>query len=250
MVQLVVRDVEFSYGRHQILRRLSASWSGGVVGLLGLNGAGKTTLLRILATTSAPDRGSIELNGAKTQGRKGQLRLRRTLGYLPQDASWSGAFTVQEFGHYFAWLHGVPSRERAGRVDEAAELAGVSDLRGRKLGELSGGQHRRAMLIQALVHRPSLLLLDEPTAGLDPEQRVRMREMVRYMAAERLVVLSTHQVDDVGYLGGRVAILHDGRFVFDGSAVELSSRARFDDPGDNPMEQGFHRVIATHRDGS
>lgn len=241
---LVMDSLTFAYGRKEVLHGLTGQWLPGVVGLLGLNGAGKTTLLRVLATTATPSDGVLKIAGQDPRHFRARPRLRKSLGYLPQDASWHPAFTVREFGHYFAWLHGVPRKQRKRRVDEVLDTVDLTRHVGQRLGRLSGGQRRRAMLVQALVHQPTVLVLDEPTAGLDPEQRVRLRTLVRAIAADRLVILSTHLVEDVGYTADRVVVLHEGRFVFDGDSDTLRAKAYSDDPGDNPLEQGFHRVIS------
>lgn len=246
---LVMDDLTFAYGRKEVLHGLTGQWRPGVVGLLGLNGAGKTTLLRVLATTATPSDGVLRIAGHDPRQFRARSRLRKSLGYLPQDASWHPAFTVREFGHYFAWLHGVSHKQRRRRVDEVLDTVDLTRFADERLGRLSGGQRRRAMLVQALVHQPTVLILDEPTAGLDPEQRVRVRNLVRTIAADRLVILSTHLVEDVGYAADRVVVLHEGRFVFDGDSDTLKANAYSDDPGGNPLEQGFHRVI-TNRAGT
>lgn len=239
-----LEDVEFGYRGNQVFGGLSADLGPGAVGLVGINGAGKTTLLRLLATVTRPDAGSLTIEGLDPVRRVDRHRLRQRLGYLPQDASWSAGFTVRELCYYFAWLQGVPRRQRADSVDTAIAAARLTKQAGARLGSLSGGQRRRAMIARALVHNPSVLILDEPTTGLDPEQRVFFRRVVRDLKADRTLILSTHLIEDVAHVADQVAVLHEGTFQFLGDTDELADLAADDDVGDSPLERGFHRVIS------
>lgn len=237
-------DVSFSYGQRDVIKDVSGSLGPGVVGLVGVNGAGKTTLLRMLATITRPDHGRILCNGLDLADRKSRKTMRKQLGYLPQASSWSAGFTVVELCHYFAWLRGVPRADRAVRVAAAIEAVGLSDRARDRLGELSGGQYQRAMIAQACAHDPAILILDEPTSGLDPQQRVAFRSLLREIGDRRTVVLSTHLIEDVSHAADQVAVLHQGRFAFNGSVDDLEKLAYRNEPGDNPLEQAFHRVIS------
>jgi ABC-2 type transport system ATP-binding protein len=236
--------VEFSYGDFRVLDGVTGRLGSGVVGLLGVNGAGKTTLLRLLATVTRPDHGKVVIAGADPGTRAGRRAVRSSLGYLPQAATWNPQFTVRELCHYFAWLHAVSKKRRPKQVDEAIAAVGLTAQADTRLGRLSGGQQRRAMIAQAIAHQPSVLILDEPTTGLDPQQRVAFREIIRQLAADRTVILSTHLVEDVAHTAAEVAILHNGTLAYHGTPDELRALAYRDDPGDNPLEQAFHRVVS------
>lgn len=241
---IVLENVSYSYGRRTILSELSGRLGPGIVGLIGVNGAGKTTLLRLLATVNRTDSGSLTIGGSNPATRAGRRTVRSGLGYLPQAATWNPRFTVQELCHYFAWLHRVPRRLRATRAAEAIDAVGLAEHVHTRLGQLSGGQHRRAMIAQTLVHEPRLLILDEPTTGLDPEQRVNFRQLLRSLSADRTVVLFTHLIEDIAHTAEQVAVLHAGRLAFNGTTAQLLSHAAAAGPGDSPLEQAFHRIIA------
>jgi ABC-2 type transport system ATP-binding protein len=214
------------FGPRTALDSVDLGLSPGVVGLLGPNGAGKTTLLRILATVMAPDQGDLELLGHRTDTADGRLEIRRRLGYLPQEPGFHRHFTAFEFVDYVAILK--EWGERKGRHDEVRRvlsLVGLEDRMHTRIRDLSGGMRRRVAIAQSLIGSPALLLLDEPTAGLDPEQRLRFRELLGTAAGGATVIISTHQTDDVAALCQRVLVLLEGRMHFEGSAVELAAVA-------------------------
>jgi ABC-2 type transport system ATP-binding protein len=214
------------YGRHTVLDRVSFSLGRGVTGLLGPNGAGKTTLLRILATALPPDQGSIGILGIDPLTADGRLRARHTLGYLPQHPGFHPGFTAFEFVDYVGILRRITHRAR--RHDEARRVlaaVGLSDVRGRKIRTMSGGMRQRVALAAAIVGDPRFLILDEPTVGLDPEQRLRFRELIAELGEDRVVLLSTHQTEDVGALCRHVVVLSGGMVRFDGPPTDLSARA-------------------------
>lgn len=217
----------------------------GIVALLGENGAGKSTLLRLLATVTRPKAGWLEVVGHPAAGRRGRREIRRRLGYLPQEFSMPGFVRCQDYLSHVAWLKDVPAGERGAAV--AAALAAV-DLRhraGDRIGQLSGGMRRRLGIAQALVNRPALLLLDEPTAGLDARQRIRIRDCIRSIATAGVcVLLATHLVEDAGYLADRVLMLDGGQLVFDGSVDQLRARSQTGVPGDSELERAISAVLA------
>ncbi len=223
---VVVRDVTKRFARTQALAGVTVEVSTGVTGLLGPNGAGKTTLLRILATVLGPDDGSVRTLGLDPADARDRTRIRRSLGYLPQEPGFQRGFSVFEFVDYVAILKELtPARRRhdeVRRVIAAVDLTSVSDKRVRAL---SGGMRRRVALAAALLGDPQLLVLDEPTAGLDPEQRLRFRELVSKAGEGRAVLLSTHQTEDVAALCHDVVVLHEGRVLFRGSPSDLAQRA-------------------------
>ncbi|NRQ31185.1 ABC transporter ATP-binding protein [Nonomuraea sp. NN258] len=213
-----------AYGRGRALDGLTFTAGKGVTGLLGPNGAGKTTLIRILATVLAPDGGQLRLLGRSPA--TDRVEIRRRLGYLPQEPGFQRGLTAFEFVDYVAILKEM-TRRRA-RHDEVRRVlaeVGLSAVGGKRVSALSGGMRRRLGLAQALLGEPDLILLDEPTAGLDPEQRLRFRELISQIAEERAVVLSTHQTEDVAALCGRVVVLKAGRRVFEGTPAQLRALA-------------------------
>jgi ABC-2 type transport system ATP-binding protein len=206
---------------------VTVRFTPGIVGLLGPNGAGKTTLLRMLATVLAPDAGQLRLLGRDPSRAADWLAVRRRLGYLPQQPGFHPNFTAFEFVDYVAILKELTDRRaRHDEVRRVLEVVGLSAVAGRKLRVLSGGMRRRVALAQALLANPSLLVLDEPTAGLDPEQRLRFRETISAVAEQATVVLATHQTEDVAALCQRVVVLHQGAVRFDGTPTELAETAQ------------------------
>ena len=213
-----------SFGRTTAVRDVSFDVPLGVTGLLGPNGAGKTTLLRILATVLAPDRGRIDVFGHDPTDQNGRVAIRRRLGYVPQEPGFHRNFTAFEFVDYVAILkEWTDRRARHDEVRRVLALVDLTSVAGRKIKALSGGMRRRVALAQALLGDPRLLVLDEPTAGLDPEQRMRFREVVSRLGENRCVVLSTHQTEDVGALCDRVVVMDDGTVRFSGPLAELRS---------------------------
>lgn len=233
-------DIGFDYGDRRALDGVTADIGPGITGLLGLNGVGKTTLLRLLATVTTPSSGRLELLGADPSTGD-PTELRRRLGYLPQDATWTASLKVRELLELFAWMRHLPRRTADTRIEVALERAGVGSLADRRLGTLSGGEHRRAMLAQALLADPGLLVLDEPTAGLDPRQRVEIRTLLVEIAQETAIVVSTHLLEDVSTVADRLLVLDAGRLVFVGEPAELAGGDGA--PSATALEHGFLRVI-------
>jgi ABC-2 type transport system ATP-binding protein len=225
-VTIEVAHVTKRYGSTRAVDDVSLTAGHGMVGLLGPNGAGKTTLLRMLATVLAPDTGELRLL-SRDPGRATQrTQIRRRLGYLPQEPGFHPSFTAFAFVDYVAILKELT--ERRARHDEVRRVLGVVGLEqvaGRKVRALSGGMRRRLALAQALLGDPALLVLDEPTAGLDPEQRLRFRELVSRLGERRTVVLSTHQTEDVAALCQRVLVLDHGRVLVDGTPADVAQVA-------------------------
>src|ERR1700726_283671 len=196
----------------------------GVFGLLGPNGAGKTTLLRMMATAVSPTSGQLRLLGRDPGGYGPRREIRRRLGYLPQNLGYYPGFTVVDFVEYFALLKDMPPGQVPRAVATAIEQVGLGDKARAKLRTLSGGMLRRVGIAQAIVNQPELLLLDEPTAGLDPEQRVAFRALLRELGERSTVIVSTHLVEDVGAACGEVALMDAGKVVFQGTPAELTAR--------------------------
>jgi ABC-2 type transport system ATP-binding protein len=198
----------------------------GVTALLGPNGAGKTTLLRMAATVLAPDGGELRLLGQDPSTHDGRLAIRRRLGYLPQEPGFHRSFTCFEFVDYVALLkEWSQRRDRHDEVRRVLELVGLGDVMHKRIRQLSGGMRRRLGIAQSLLGAPDLLLLDEPTAGLDPEQRLRFRELLGSAAHGATVVLSTHQTDDAAALCQHVVVILQGAVLFEGTPRALATFA-------------------------
>ncbi|HEX2698845.1 MAG TPA: ATP-binding cassette domain-containing protein [Acidimicrobiales bacterium] len=222
---VAVRRLERRFGHTVALGGIDLDLGAGVTGLLGPNGAGKTTLLRILATVSAPDSGTVEVLGHDPASADGRLAIRRRLGYLPQEPGFHRAFSAFEFVDYVAILKEWGDRRlRRDEVRRVLSLVGLEPVMHKRISTLSGGMRRRVGIAQALLGSPDLLILDEPTAGLDPEQRLRFRELLGSQP-DATVLLSTHQTDDVAALCHHVVVLTSGLVRFAGAPRELAHLA-------------------------
>ncbi|MEU8925747.1 ABC transporter ATP-binding protein [Kitasatospora sp. NPDC048545] len=222
---------------------LDLSLGTGTHGLLGPNGAGKTTLIRTLATVLRPTEGELELLGTAVGGLVDHRALRRRIGYLPQDFGYYKRFTVREFVEYMAWLKEVPKADVPAAVQRAVERVGLADRADHRMKTLSGGMVRRAGIAQAIVNDPAVLLLDEPTAGLDPAQRLRFRELLQELGRDTCVVVSTHLVEDVAAACSDVVLFADGRLVFQGTPDDLAAAGSPEHPGDSPLERGYSALL-------
>lgn len=222
-----IEEVAKSYGSTRALDGVSLSIKPGITGFLGPNGAGKTTLLRLLATVLAADSGRLRILGEDPANATGRLAIRRRLGYFPQEPGYYENLTAFDFVDYIAVLKEHTNRaSRRAEVRRVLELVDLGDVMHKRIKKLSGGMRRRLIIAQALLGHPELLVLDEPTVGLDPEQRLRFRELVSRVAEQHTVVLSTHQTEDVAALCQRVVVIDHGRVRFEGSASDLCEEAR------------------------
>ena len=225
-MQVRLESVSKRYGSIRAVDDVTIALAEGITGLLGPNGAGKTTLLGLMATLTAPDSGRVDLLGLDPSHPTQRRQLRRRLGYMPQEPGFHRRFSVFDFVDYVAILkEHTDTRARHAEVERVLDLVGLTDRADTRIGKLSGGMRRRVALAQALLGDPHLLLLDEPTAGLDPEQRLRFRDLVSRMGESRIVVVSTHQTEDVAALCQRVAVMHAGQVRFDGTPAEMIATA-------------------------
>jgi len=224
-VRLTVESLGKQYpGRGWALRDLSLELTPGMVGLLGPNGAGKSTLMRMLATIAKPSAGRVLWDGVDLARQPDVLRS--VLGYLPQDFGVYPQLSPVEFLDYIAAAKGLDPRAARRRIDELLELVNLTEARHRALGGFSGGMRQRVGIAQALLNDPQLLIVDEPTAGLDPEERVRFRNLLTELAGERIVLLSTHIVSDVEAVASRIVLLAGGTLQADGSPEQLLELVR------------------------
>jgi ABC-2 type transport system ATP-binding protein len=215
-------------GNITALRGIDLELSGsGMFGLLGVNGAGKTTLMRILAGLISPTSGAVHVFGHDLKSERGKQATKALLGYLPQELGLYPNLSGREFLDYLGILKGIENkRERAQQVDEALEKVRLSDTANRQIKTYSGGMKRRVGIAQALLGKPQLLIVDEPTVGLDPEERVRLRNLFAEMSRTCAVILSTHIVEDISQSCNDVAVLDQGRVLFRGAPRDLISAAR------------------------
>ncbi|PZG01856.1 ABC transporter ATP-binding protein [Micromonospora deserti] len=234
-------------GRHLAVDGLDLALGAGVHGLLGPNGAGKTTLMRALATVLKPAGGRLALLGESVDSRADLRRVRRGLGYLPQQFGFYPRFTVREFVEYMAWLKEMPKTAVPGAAQRAIERVGLTAKADARMKALSGGMLRRAGIAQAIVNDPQVLLVDEPTVGLDPEQRLDFRELLRDVGVDSCVLVSTHLVEDVVAACTDVVMVNEGRLVYQGTPDDLVAQGSEGDPGDSPAERGYSALLRRHR---
>ena len=223
--ELRVEGVGYRYPNgHEALAGIDLALGPGILGLLGPNGAGKSTLMRILATLSRPGSGRITWNGTDIARQPDALRAE--LGYLPQDFGVYPALSAREFLAYLAAVKGLPLKVARERVDQCLALVGLSEAADRRLGGCSGGMRQRVGIAQALLNDPRLLIVDEPTVGLDPEERLRFRHLITDLAGQRLVILSTHIVSDIEASATSLAVMARGHRLFHGEPEHLVAQAR------------------------
>ena len=204
---LTVEHVTKRYGTFTALEDISLQFTAGVYGLLAPNGAGKTTLIKMLATLLLPTSGQILWEGEDIHTLDEEYR--GLLGYLPQELGYYPGYTPRQFLRYAAALQCIPQKEADGRISKLLELVGLPDAAHKKMRQLSGGMRQRVGIAQAMLNDPKLLILDEPTAGLDPRERVRFRNLIHSLAEDRIVILSTHIVSDIETIAGQIIMLRD-----------------------------------------
>ncbi|MCC6614916.1 MAG: ABC transporter ATP-binding protein [Anaerolineae bacterium] len=223
-MSIEVTQVSKRYGKVQALDNVTLSINKGIFGLLGPNGAGKTTLMRILATLTPFDSGSVVVNGHDLQRFPGKVR--QSLGYLPQDFGFYPDLTAYQTLDYIGTMKNVPPQRLQADIQALLELVNLSDVARRKVKGFSGGMRQRLGIAQALLGDPQVLIVDEPTAGLDPEERVRFRNLLSRLSSDRTVLLSTHIVGDIEAVSTNIAILNKGRLIFAGQSSGLLDQAQ------------------------
>jgi ABC-2 type transport system ATP-binding protein len=240
---LQLRHVSHRYGQRRALDSIDLSVSAGVIALLGVNGAGKTTLLSIAGGALKPSAGGVTYKSDNLYESKQRRVALPRIAIMPQRLGFPPRFKVWEFVAYIGYLRGLRWRAAEKSSKLVLEEVGLATRQSDKMGSLSGGMLRRVALAQALVTSPDVLLLDEPTTGLDPQQRASIRRLLGELAPRTLVILSSHLVEDVEMLADQVIVLHDGTIRFSGSAEELRSKVGPDGAA-NATESAFLRLIS------
>lgn len=216
---LILDGLTKTFSSFPAVNNLSYTMDTGVYGLLGVNGAGKTTLMRMLCTLLTPTSGTITWDGQDIFSLGSAYR--NLLGYLPQDFGYYPDFSVQDYLLYIASIKGLRPATARQRMQNLLEQVGLTQVRRQKMKKLSGGMKRRAGIAQAMLNDPKILILDEPTAGLDPKERIRFRNLISELAENRLVLLSTHIVSDVEYIADQILLMKDGSLVHHGTSQQL-----------------------------
>ncbi len=212
-MELVIDRLTKQFQNKIAVDRVSLRLHSGVFGLLGTNGAGKTTLMRMLCGILQPTSGTIAFDGMDVR----EEGYRAILGYLPQDFGYYPEFTAMDFLLYMAALKGLPKGSAKRRANELLELVGLQDMGRKKIKTFSGGMKQRLGIAQALLNNPKLLILDEPTAGLDPKERVRFRNLIQQLGKDSIVLLSTHIVSDIEHIADEVLMMKDGTLIYQGT---------------------------------
>lgn len=220
-MELKIKGLTKDFKDFRAVDHVSCSMGQGVYGLLGVNGAGKTTLMRMICTLLKPTEGSVTWNGKDIF--KMDASYRKVLGYLPQDFGFYPDFTVQDYMMYISSIKGLRPMTAKKRTETLLDQVGLRKMKKRKMRNLSGGMQRRVGIAQAMLNDPQILILDEPTAGLDPNERIRFRNLISELAEDRLVLLSTHIVSDVEFIANDILLMKDGKFFMNGTAEEIVS---------------------------
>lgn len=220
--QIKIENLNQFYGKKQALKNINLTIDTGMFGLLGRNGAGKTTLMKVLSTLLPKSKGHITICETPVERAR---EVRKITGYLPQEFSMYPNMTLYEAMDYLGVLSGLAKAERRQRIPELLERVNLQDCRKKKVKELSGGMKRRLGIAQAVLHDPKVLIVDEPTAGLDPEDRVRFRNLLCETAEERIVILSTHIVGDIEATCENIAVLDQGEIIYQGTVSRLIQQA-------------------------
>lgn len=218
-MELTIKNLSKEYGKKKAVNGFDATLTNGVYGLLGANGAGKTTLMRMICNVQTETKGAIFLNGKNIHDLGEQYR--NCLGYLPQHFGYYPNFTAYKFLMYIAAIKGLPHQKAHSRSVELLEKVGLAEQKNEKIKTFSGGMKQRLGIAQALLNNPKILILDEPTAGLDPKERVRFRNLISALAENRIVILSTHIVSDVEYIAKEILIMKKGKLVHQGSPENI-----------------------------
>ncbi|MBC9723975.1 ATP-binding cassette domain-containing protein [Streptomyces sp. TRM68367] len=232
------------YGRKVVLNNLDlVVRSKGITGIVGPNGAGKTTLLSTVATLMQPAGGEMSIIGLNPTRRQERKEIRQRSSFLPQSFGYIPKFTVKEFVGYAGWLKGIPSARIDQAVSDAIEYVSLTEKADQPMGRLSGGMIRRVGIASALVNSPEILILDEPTVGLDPRQRLDFRTVIKGLGETSTVLLSTHLIEDIAATCKDVLVIQDGAVMFSGDTKELAQAGDMIGEGQSPLERGYAALI-------
>lgn len=220
---LKIEGLSKHYGKKCALNNVSLTFTNGIYGLLGPNGAGKSTLMNIITQNIPFDKGgSIMWNGESTS--QLGVKFRSLIGFMPQQQELYPTFTAERFVGYLATLKGIPSKEISSEVNRVLSLVELSDCANKKIGGFSGGMKQRVLIAQALLGEPELLILDEPTAGLDPKQRVIVRQLISSLSKDKIIIVSTHIVSDIESVADKIIMIKSGEVIENGTVSELSEK--------------------------
>ncbi|NBJ70699.1 MULTISPECIES: ABC transporter ATP-binding protein [Clostridia] len=218
---LVLKNVSKKFGDFTALEDINLEFNNGVYGLLAPNGAGKTTLIKMLVTLLFPTKGEIEYNGVEITSLDEQYR--NVLGYLPQEFGYYKNYTPEKYLNYLAALKGLDKNESKKRISELLELVGLGDVTRKKMKKFSGGMIQRVGIAQAMLNDPKILILDEPTAGLDPKERGRFRKILTTLARDRIIILSTHIVSDVESIANEIIMIKNKTILYKDTVTNISA---------------------------
>jgi ABC-type multidrug transport system ATPase subunit len=253
-MNITIENVTKIFGKDTVaLQDVSLKIKSGMFGLLGPNGAGKTTLMRMIATLVQPSKGLVKVGAYRTDDNHEKWHIRRSLGYLPQELALYHNLSGRNFLDFIAGIKSIAQDERSRQIETLLELTGLRAAANKQIKTYSGGMKRRLGIAQALIGDPSLLIVDEPTAGLDPEERARFRNLLVDLATERTVILSSHIVEDIAQTCYQIAILRQGSVVFDGNVGELIQRSdgkvwEYVDDAENLLPDSF--LVSKTRTGN
>lgn len=220
-MELILNQIVKQYSGTTAVNRISAQLQPGVIGLLGANGAGKTTLMRMICGILKPTSGTICLNNGKEKLMASEEMYRDVLGYLPQDFGYYPNFSGRDFLMYMAALKGIDKHTAKRKCEELLRTVNLENAANKKIKTYSGGMKQRLGIAQAVLNDPKILILDEPTAGLDPKERVRFRNLIAELGRDAIVILSTHIVSDVEHIADRILMMKDGSIIFDGKVTDI-----------------------------
>lgn len=252
MNRLEMKNLTKSYGNKKANNNITLTLENGVYGLLGPNGAGKTTLMKQIATLTKPTNGEIIYNGKSIYSIEDEYR--GVIGYLAQEFGAYKNFSAKKFLQYVAALKGIDKREANGKVDELLNLVGLYDVRNKAVGKFSGGMKRRVGIAQVLLNDPKIIILDEPTAGLDPQERTRFRNLLSKISKDKIIILSTHIISDIESIAKETIMIKDGEIIMKGSHREILSdmngkvyRIRTNDENQLAEIQNKYKVVNLQR---
>ncbi|MBO3443826.1 ABC transporter ATP-binding protein [Clostridium sp. CCUG 7971] len=223
-MELIINSISKEFKDKLAVDKFNVTLSSGIYGLLGPNGSGKTTLMRIIADVSNPSSGEILVNG-ESKNKLG-CKYRDLIGYLPQNIGFYKNFTAEKFLYYVASLKGVDKETQKSKIDELLKFVNLEKDKKRKIGKFSGGMRQRLGIAQALLNNPKILILDEPTAGLDPNERIRFKNLISQLSKDKIVILSTHIVSDIEFIANEIIVMKDGKLVEKSSLKDILDRVR------------------------